>query len=183
MGSAQHGDLVPQHEQLTCAQHGVVVTAVPWARARSRFTATFEDQAAWLCAAMIGAKAALLLRTTWRSLQPERVVTDLAGKTGRLDGLCKIGIDEISYRKRRFLMVVDHGTGRLVWARRGPQRPHRARLLRCARRRPRRPAGRATAAMVHGEASTPNISPSARRSRRATAASGLPLPDWPHRTA
>jgi transposase len=81
-----------------------------------------KDQAAWLCDAMTGTKAAELLRTTWRSLQAivERVVADLAGKTDRLDGLRKIGIDEIAYRKLRFLMVVvDHGTGRLVWAAEG----------------------------------------------------------------
>ena len=36
----------------------------------------------------------------------------------RLDGLRRIGIDEISYRKgqRYLLCAVDHDTGRLVWA-------------------------------------------------------------------
>ncbi len=65
------------------------------------------------------AGAAQVLRTTWRSLQPiiDRVVTDLVGKTDRLAGLRRIGIDEISYWKRRFLMlVIDHDSGRLVWA-------------------------------------------------------------------
>ena len=109
--------------RVACPRHGVVVAAVPWARPGSRFTTTFEDRAAWLCAAMTGTKTAELLRTTWRSVQGivERVVAELAGKTGRLAGLSRIGIDEISYRKgRRFLMiVVDHDSGRLVWAAEG----------------------------------------------------------------
>lgn len=47
-----------------------------------------------------------------------RVVAEAAGRTDRLAGLARIGIDEISYRKgqRYLLAVVDHDTGRLVWA-------------------------------------------------------------------
>jgi len=42
-------------------------------------------------------------------------VQDLTGKTDQLDGLTRIGIDEISYRKghRYLTCVVDHDTGRL----------------------------------------------------------------------
>jgi len=109
--------------RVSCAVHGVVVAAVPWARPGSRFTTAFEDQAAWLCANMTGTKAAQLLRTTWRSVQSivARVVADLAGKTDRLAGLARIGIDEIAYRKgQRYLMVVvDHDSGRLVWGAEG----------------------------------------------------------------
>src|SRR5664280_2059871 len=48
----------------------------------------------------------------------DTLVQDLTGKTDQLDGLARIGIDEISYRKgNRFLTcAVDHDTGRLVWA-------------------------------------------------------------------
>ena len=31
-----------------CPEHGVTVSAVPWARHGSRFTRAFEDQAGWL---------------------------------------------------------------------------------------------------------------------------------------
>ena len=34
--------------RVSCPSHGVVVAAVPWARAGSRFTTAFEDTAAWL---------------------------------------------------------------------------------------------------------------------------------------
>jgi transposase len=109
--------------RVTCPRHGVVVAAVPWARPGSWFTTAFEDQAAWLCAQMPWAKAAVLLRTTWRSLQGivERVTADLAGRADRLDGLRRIGIDEKAWRKghRYITVVTDHDRGRLVRAAEG----------------------------------------------------------------
>jgi transposase len=106
--------------RVRCAEHGVVVAAVPWARHGSRFTTAFEDTAAWLaCHAALTVLAALL-RITWRAVAAIviRVIAEAAGKRDRLAGLRRIGIDEISYRKgqRYLLCVVDHDTGRLVWA-------------------------------------------------------------------
>jgi transposase len=48
-----------------------------------------------------------------------------------LDGLRRIGIDEISHRKgQRYLtVVVDHDTGRLVWAAAGRDRKTVERFL------------------------------------------------------
>jgi len=109
--------------RVACPRHGVVVAAVPWARAGARFTAAFEDQAAWLCAQMPWTQVAVLLRTTWRSLQGivERVTAELAGGRDRLAGLRRIGIDEKAWRKghRYITVIVDHDTGRLVWAAEG----------------------------------------------------------------
>jgi len=101
----------------------VIVAAVPWARHGSRFTSAFEDTVAWLaCHAALTVLAALL-RITWRSVAAviTRVVTQRAAQLDRLDGLRRIGVDEISYRKghRYLLCVVDHDTGRLVWAAKG----------------------------------------------------------------
>jgi transposase len=47
-----------------------------------------------------------------------RVVAEAEERTDRLDGLTRIGIDEISHRKghRYLTIVVDHDSGRLVWA-------------------------------------------------------------------
>src|SRR5665811_65877 len=65
----------------------------------------------------------VFLRLSWRTVAAivARVVQDLSGKTDQLDGLTRIGIDEISYRKghRYLTCVVDHDTGRLVWAHEG----------------------------------------------------------------
>jgi len=106
--------------RVTCREHGVVVAAVPWARPGSRFTTAFEDTAAWLVCHATLSVVAMLLRVAWRSVADivTRVVADRAATVDRLAGLRRIGIDEISYRKgqRYLLCVVDHDTGRLVWA-------------------------------------------------------------------
>ena len=109
--------------RVECAEHGVVVAAVPWARAGARFTTCFEDMCAWLTAHTAGSVVAELLRVTWRSVTGivARVVADRAGRTDALAGLRRIGIDEIAHRKghRYLLVVVDHDTGRVVWADKG----------------------------------------------------------------
>jgi transposase len=106
--------------RVSCREHGVVVAAVPWARPGARFTTAFEDTAAWLVCHAALSVVAMLLRVAWRSVADivTRVVADRAAKVDRLAGLRRIGIDEISYRKgqRYLLVVVDHDTGRLVWA-------------------------------------------------------------------
>ena len=106
--------------RVACPEHGIVVAAVPWARAGSRFTTDFEDTAAWLVCHATLSVVAVLLRIAWRSVAAivGRVVAQRADQVDRLAGLRRIGIDEISYRKgqRYLLVVVDHDTGRLVWA-------------------------------------------------------------------
>jgi transposase len=112
--------LVAPAPRVECPEHGVVVIHVPWARPKSRFTRWFEDQAAWLAAHADSSAVAELTRSTWRAVKGiiERVTAELAGKTDRLAGLRRIGIDEVAYRKgqRYLLRVVDHDTGRQVWA-------------------------------------------------------------------
>ena len=60
----------------------------------------------------------------WRTVGAiiTRVNNDVEQRVDRLEGLRRIGIDEISYKRgHRFLIVVvDHDTGHLVWA--GPGR-------------------------------------------------------------
>jgi Transposase and inactivated derivatives len=106
--------------RVSCPTHGVVVAAVPWARAGSRFTTAFEDTTAWLVCHATLSVVAVPLRIAWRSVSAIviRVVAERAGAVDRLAGLRRIGIDEISYRKgQRYLLVVTyHDTGRLVWA-------------------------------------------------------------------
>lgn len=103
-----------------CPAHGVVVAAVPWARHGAGFTRAFEDTAAWLAVHTSRVAVAELLRVAWRTVG--RMLTRVAEEAGqgvdRLAGLRRIGIDEISHRKghRYLTVVVDHDTGRLVWA-------------------------------------------------------------------
>ena len=106
--------------RVNCHEHGPTVVAVPWARHASRFTVAFEDTAAWLAARAAASTVSQLLRTSWRAVTGivARVIAEAAARVDRLDGLRRIGIDEVAYRKgQRYLtVVVDHDTGRLVWA-------------------------------------------------------------------
>jgi transposase len=106
--------------RVSCPEHGVVVCAVPWARHGSRFTSAFEQQVAWLAVNTSGSAVAELMRISWRSVGRicERVAEEAGRGADLLAGLERIGIDEISHRKghRYLTVVVDHDTGRLVWA-------------------------------------------------------------------
>ncbi|MEU5940961.1 ISL3 family transposase [Micromonospora sp. NPDC047548] len=106
--------------RVDCPVHGPTVISVPWARHGARFTAAFEDTAAWLAARTSASAVTGLLRIAWRSVIGivNRVVDEALAGTDRLAGLTRIGIDEVAYRKgQRYLtLVVDHDTGRLVWA-------------------------------------------------------------------
>ncbi len=112
--------------RVRCRRHGVVVCAVPWARHDSRFTRAFEDQVCWLAVNTSKTAVAELMRVAWRSVGTilERVADEACREVDLLDGLRRIGIDEISHRKgQRYLtVVVDHHTGRLVWAAPGRDR-------------------------------------------------------------
>jgi len=107
--------------RVQCARHGVVVARLPWARHGSWFTREFEQQVAWLATACSKTAVCELMRISWLTVGRiiERVVVDERAKRGDpLRGLQRIGIDELSYRKgqRYITAVVDHDSGRLVWA-------------------------------------------------------------------
>jgi len=106
--------------RVNCIEHGVTVTAVPWARHDSRFTQAFEDQTAWLVTRTSRSAVSELMRVAWRTVGGiiTRVVQEAEAAVDRLSGLRRIGIDEISYRKghKYLIVVVDHDQGRLVWA-------------------------------------------------------------------
>jgi transposase len=106
--------------RVACPAHGVVVAAVPWARHQAGHTRDFDDTVAWM--AVVTSKSAVceLLRIAWRTVGSiiTRVEADFTAGTDRLAGLRRIGIDEVSYKKghKYLTVVVDHDTGRLVWA-------------------------------------------------------------------
>ena len=106
--------------RIECKQHGVVVAAVPWARHDSSFTRAFEDQVAWLAVNTSKTAVAQLMRIAWRTVGwiCARVMAEAQSGRDLLAGLRRVGIDEISVRKgQRYLtVVVNHDTGRLIWA-------------------------------------------------------------------
>jgi transposase len=112
--------------RVSCPEHGVVVCAVPWARHQARFTRAFEDQVAWLAVHCSKSATAELIRIAWRTVGSiiERVVAERGREIDLFAGLERIGIDEISHRRgqRYITVVIDHDTGRLVWAAPGRDR-------------------------------------------------------------
>jgi transposase len=99
-----------------------VVELVPWAAPWSWFTYSFEDAVGYLAQRTDKTTVVAQMRIAWETVGAilERVVKR-KGPSDRLDGLRRIGIDELSYRKhhRYVTIVVDHDTGRTVWAAEG----------------------------------------------------------------
>jgi transposase len=129
--------------RVECKRHGVIVAGVPWARHDSWFTTAFEDQCAWLAVNTSARAVAALMRTTWRAVGGicRRVSDEARARRDLLADLRRLGFDEISVRKgQRYLtVVVDHHSGRLVWAAPGRDRQTVEKFLdllgdeRCAR--------------------------------------------------
>ncbi|MHB1212481.1 MAG: ISL3 family transposase [Candidatus Nanopelagicales bacterium] len=110
--------------RLDCRACGRVRTEqVPWARPRARHSRDFEDVVAWLAQHTDKTTIATLLRSSWETI--DAIVGRVVGEqldAARLEGLLRIGVDEVSYRKgHRYLTVVaDHDQGgRVVWAAEG----------------------------------------------------------------
>jgi len=112
--------------RVECKVHGVVVAAVPWARHDAGFARSFDDQAAWLAVNTSKTAICQLMRIAWRTVGRvcERVAAEAKQGRDLLAGLTALGFDEISIRKgQKYLtVVVDHHTGRLVWAHAGRDR-------------------------------------------------------------
>lgn len=108
-----------EHPRVECATHGVVACAVPWARAGARFTKGFDDAVAWLATQCSKTAVGEWMRVAWRTVgrMIARVVAERDRPEERLEGLRRIGIDEVSYRKgwRYLTVVVDHDRKRIVW--------------------------------------------------------------------
>jgi len=106
--------------RVTCAEHGVVVAGVPWARHDAGHTYAFDQTVAWLATQSSKATVTQLMRIAWRTVGSiiSRVWADVDANCDRMAGLRRIGIDEISYKKghKYVMVVVDHDTRRLVWA-------------------------------------------------------------------
>jgi transposase len=103
-----------------CRQHGVVVAHTPWARHGAGHTRAFDDTVAWLAVTTSKTAVTMLMRIAWRTVGAivARVGQEAMAASDRFAGLCRIGIDEISYKRghRYLTVVVDHDSGRLVWA-------------------------------------------------------------------
>jgi transposase len=109
--------------RIDCPRCGRVRTEeVPWARPRARHTRDFEDVVAWLAQRSDLSTVSTLLRCAWKTVHDiiARVVVDHIDEA-RLEGLYRIGVDEISYKRHHnyLTIVADHDTGRVVWIAKG----------------------------------------------------------------
>jgi len=106
--------------RVNCPTHGPTVVAVPWARHHAGHTHGFDDTVAWLAVACSKTAVCQLMRIAWRTVGAivARVWGDTEKSIDRFADLRRIGIDEISYKRHHkyLTVVVDHDSGRLVWA-------------------------------------------------------------------
>lgn len=107
--------------RVACRRHGVVVAHVPWAAHDAGHTHTFDQQVAWLATHTSKAAVTELMRVSWRTvgaiITRFKARAEQAAAGDGLDGLRRIGIDEISYRRnsKYLTVVVDHDSGLMVW--------------------------------------------------------------------
>jgi transposase len=109
--------------RVNCSEHGPTVIQMPWARHAAGHTRAFDDTVAWLAVHTSKTAIVEMLRIAWATVGAivNRVVDEARAAVDPFDGLRRIGIDEISYKRghRYLTIVVDHDTGRLVWAAKG----------------------------------------------------------------
>lgn len=105
--------------RVDCRRCGVTTELVPWAEPRSGFTRMFEERVAYLAQKTDKTTVCSIMDVSWETVGRivDRVVARLA-PSDRLAGLRRIGIDELSYRRRHeyVTIVTDHDTGRIVWS-------------------------------------------------------------------
>ena len=109
--------------RVNCVEHGPTVIEFAWARHGAGHTRAFDDMVAWLAVHTSKTAVVELVRIAWTTVGAivARVVDEARAAQDPFDGLARIGIDEISYKKghRYLTVVVDHDSGRLVWAAKG----------------------------------------------------------------
>ncbi len=110
--------------RIPCRRCGRVRTEeVPWARPGARHSRDLQDVVAYMAQGVDKTTITRLLRVSWEAVA--KIVIDVVAESldaARLDGLYRIGVDEVSYRKgHRYLTVVaDHDReGAVVWAKQG----------------------------------------------------------------
>jgi transposase len=112
--------------RVKCLVHGPTVRQVPWARHGAGHTLAFDQQVAWLATTSSKTAVTELMRIAWRTVGAivARVWAETAAAIDPFAELRRIGIDEISYKRNHHYLtvVVDHDTGRLVWAAPGRDR-------------------------------------------------------------
>lgn len=104
--------------RVDCKRCGVTTELVPWAEPSSPFTRDFEDTVALFAQKLDKTTISQLMGVAWETVgNIARRVVDRRGPNDLLDGLRRIGIDELSYKRRHnyLTVVTDHNRNRVVW--------------------------------------------------------------------
>ncbi|WP_286166959.1 ISL3 family transposase [Arthrobacter sp. AQ5-05] len=92
----------------------------PGPATRCGHTRDFDQQVSWLATQCSKSAVTVLMRIAWRTVGSiiNRVWKDTAKTFDPFADLKRIGIDEISYKRghKYITVVVDHDSGRLIWA-------------------------------------------------------------------
>jgi len=111
--------------EILCPTHGRSQEVIPWAAGHSRFTFRFEYLMLRLCSMMPQARVADILKVPPSTLADvlHRVV-ERYRKGHQIQGVTKIGIDEISYKKghKYLTLVYDLDDHCVIWAGKGKAR-------------------------------------------------------------
>ncbi len=113
--------LMYRPQRIKCPEHGELNERLPWADGTSRFTAGFNDEAAWLACQMPRTSVSCFLGINWRTVgncvkaAHGRIEPDVSARMhGGLRAIC---VDETSYSKgHKYVTVVyDMDRNRAVW--------------------------------------------------------------------
>ena len=113
-----------QPQRIECPEHGVLTEYIPWADGKSRFTADFSNEIAWMVCRMTRTAVALFEDIDWRTVgncvkaAHDRIEPDI---TIRMHDLRRICVDETSYRKgfAYVTVVYDMDRNQVVWVHEG----------------------------------------------------------------
>ena len=113
-----------QPQRVKCSEHGVRTEYIPWADGRSRFTADFSNEIAWMVCRMSRTAVSLFEDIDWRTVgncvkaAHDRIEPDMSIRMRNLRRIC---VDETSYRKgfSYITVVYDMDRNRVVWVHEG----------------------------------------------------------------
>jgi transposase len=108
--------------RVDCLECGVTTELVPWADHGSWFSRAFEDQVAFLAQKTDRTAVSTVMRVSWRTVG-KIIARVMARKLppDLLEGVTRIGIDELSVRRHHeyITVVTNHDTGKAIWAKPG----------------------------------------------------------------
>ena len=110
-----------QPQRILCPEHGALNEYIPWSDGKSRFTAAFNNEIAWLACQMSKTGICELELVNWRTVghsikaAHDRLEPDVSARMH--DKVRRICVDETSYKKgyKYITVVYDMDKDRVIW--------------------------------------------------------------------